>query len=383
MSSAGINIHSTLSDLDWYEKSFGSEELIKQLLEYFKSPNSLPGVIILEKGRFYRLVSKTKFHKKMSQQFMFELFNNRKIESLFDESDEETALILPYSSSILDAANLAIKRKSELRYDPVIIEFENHTYGIIGFYQLLMAQMELHQLTLNSLKEANEFKKDILGILAHDLRNPLNAIQGFSEILGMDGCSGEDIIEYSGYINKAAHQMNTLLAEMLHSASEDATEIEINKSSFDLLSLVKTVIRNQAAQAAGKKQHINFKITGMKFKCEILADKTKIQEVLDNIISNAIKYSDNGGCINININYGENVLTFSVEDSGPGFTPEDLTRLFGKFQRLSARPTAGESSTGLGLYITKKIVEQHGGNIYVKQPDKKGSIFIVELPINI
>jgi signal transduction histidine kinase len=381
--SAGININSTISDLDWYIKTFRADELIKQLLDYFKSDNSIPGVVVLENGRFLRLISKSRFHKMMSQQFMFELFHKRRIDSLFDDYEEEGALILPYDTSVLNAANLAIKRKHEVRYDPVIIKFENETYGLVDFFQLLIAQIQLHKLTLDSLKEANEFKKDILGILAHDLRNPLNSIQGFSQVMEMDGCPASEVKEYAGYINASARSMNTLLSEMLHSASLDATEITISKSLFDIVAVLKTVILNFSSQASAKRQQVSFEVIDPEQRKDLLADKLKIQEVLENILSNAIKYSECGSKIKISVSFTEYEIGVSVEDRGPGLTGEDIQKLFGKFQRLSARPTGGESSTGLGLYISKKIIDLHMGKIYARPAPEKGTIFTIELPANI
>jgi signal transduction histidine kinase len=383
MVSVKNDINSTISDLDWYIKTFRSDELIRQLLDYFKSETSIPGVIILENGQFLRLISKTKFHKMMSQQYMFELFNKRRIESLLDDYEENSALILPYNTSILDAANLAIKRNPEIRYDPVIIKFDDDTYGMVDFFQLLIAQVQLHKITLDSLKEANEFKKDILGILAHDLRNPINSIQGFSQILSGNGGEHSEVQEYAGYINTSARQMNALLAEMLHSASLDATEISICKTCFDVVSILKTIILNFSSQASAKNQQISFEIINPELRKDILADKLKIQEVLENIVSNAIKYSDCGGRIITSVVYSEGIISISVADSGPGFTEEDKRKLFGKFQRLSAKPTAGESSTGLGLYISKKIVELHMGTITALPAPGKGSVFTIDLPVNI
>jgi signal transduction histidine kinase len=120
----------------------------------------------------------------------------------------------------------------------------------------------------------------------------------------------------------------------------------------------------------------------------VLVDTDRMREVIDNLISNAIKYSPEGKTIAVRVQHskddndgGAPSVLVSVRDEGQGLTEEDMKKLFGKFQRLSAQPTAGESSTGLGLAIVKQLVELHGGKVWAESEGKnKGSIFCVKLP---
>ena len=118
----------------------------------------------------------------------------------------------------------------------------------------------------------------------------------------------------------------------------------------------------------------------------VMADKLRINEVIDNLISNAIKFSPIGETIEIGLekyddNYGNGKLKFSVKDNGPGLTDNDKKKIFGKFERLSAQPTAGESSSGLGLSIVKQLVELHDGRIWVDSIHGQGAEFIIELSL--
>ena len=112
-----------------------------------------------------------------------------------------------------------------------------------------------------------------------------------------------------------------------------------------------------------------------------MCDSDRMREAIDNLISNAIKYSPIGGKIAVLVNRAQNKTVIRVADEGAGLSPEDLGRLFGRFQRLSAKPTAGESSTGLGLSIVKRIVDMHGGRVTADSAGPgQGSTFTVVLP---
>jgi signal transduction histidine kinase len=107
-----------------------------------------------------------------------------------------------------------------------------------------------------------------------------------------------------------------------------------------------------------------------------------LREAVDNLISNAIKYSPLGARIDVSVELERDVAVISVKDEGPGFSPEDMSRLFGRFQRLSAKPTGGESSTGLGLSIVKRIVDLHQGHLAVEPVESgRGSAMVITLPV--
>ncbi len=111
-------------------------------------------------------------------------------------------------------------------------------------------------------------------------------------------------------------------------------------------------------------------------------DPDRLREAVDNLLSNAIKYSSAGGRIELSMSGGEDTTIISIKDEGAGLSQEDLGRLFGRFQRLSAKPTAGETSTGLGLSIVKRIVELHGGSVAAQSPGPgKGATFTIQLPV--
>jgi len=112
----------------------------------------------------------------------------------------------------------------------------------------------------------------------------------------------------------------------------------------------------------------------------VKGDTLRLKEILDNLVSNAVKFSPLDGVIDVRVESVEDRIRFEIRDSGSGLTPDDLTRIFGRFQRLSTQPTGGESSTGLGLHITKRLVELQHGIIRIESSPGAGSVFIVEFP---
>ncbi|MDR3627678.1 MAG: ATP-binding protein [Ignavibacteriaceae bacterium] len=373
-----IGINAVLNDLDLFNASIKTTDFLMEVFEIFEKDKGIPGIIVYKDNTFYRMLSRTRFYEAMSKKFMFELFSKRTVYSFFDENEVESNLFLPIGTSILAAANEALKREERFRHDPIIVELENKELKLLDFHNLLLAQTQVHMLTLKSLTEANEFKKEVLGIAAHDLRNPINSILGFANLIIESEVYNNDVISFAEYIHKGASQMNELLSDLLISAANDATEIDIVRSAFNINTLVRSTIFSFEHALSAKRQSANFDTC--KEELFVNADKQKLKEVLENLISNAIKYSEFDTIIRIIVKEDNNSIIIKVQDNGPGLTDDDLNKMFGKFQRLSARPTGNESSTGLGLYIVKKIVDKHGGQIAVDSRLGLGSSFKVILP---
>jgi signal transduction histidine kinase len=169
--------------------------------------------------------------------------------------------------------------------------------------------------------------------------------------------------------------VDTLLAD----AMADALNISIRREPIDILALLKEVIETSRPLLDKKGQRIEVNAPP---NLTVSGDPDRLREAIDNLVSNAIKYSPMGGRIGIAADVQGDDALIRVSDNGPGLSPEDMSRLFGRFQRLSAKPTAGESSTGLGLSIVKRIVELHGGQITAQSPGPgSGTTFTIALPL--
>jgi signal transduction histidine kinase/response regulator of citrate/malate metabolism len=235
----------------------------------------------------------------------------------------------------------------------------------------------------SELRRSNEFKNEILGTVAHDLRNPLGVVLGRAELMkeltAMEPVPVDKIRDQLGHIRASATQMTELVNDLISDAMMDAHNIAIRHEQVDLVTMLGEIVSAHRASAEKKKQTVQL-IAPAHQLCS--CDPDRLREAVDNLVSNAIKYSPVGGHIELAMSLAGDDVLIRVADEGAGLTEEDISRLFGRFQRLSARPTAGESSTGLGLSIVKRIVELHGGRVSAQSPGPgRGTTFTIRLPL--
>jgi signal transduction histidine kinase len=231
------------------------------------------------------------------------------------------------------------------------------------------------------LQRANGFKNEILGTVAHDLKNPLGVILGRTEMLTelfATGASKDGVVTQIEHIRDAAKRLTSMVDHLISDAMADAFDITIRREAVDLAALVREVAEANQPLALNKQQVITVVAPD---HLSAMCDADRMREAIDNLVSNAIKYSQMGGRITIEVDAESGNSVIRVTDKGAGLSPEDLGRLFGRFQRLSAKPTAGESSTGLGLSIVKRIIDMHGGDVTAGSAGPgRGSTFTITLP---
>ena len=231
------------------------------------------------------------------------------------------------------------------------------------------------------LVELNELKNKFLGIAAHDLRNPLAAIMSFSEIILEEetGPINEEQREFLDIIHNSSKFMLSLLNDLLDVSMIESGKLELKMEKGSLKNLI--IERVNINKTIASKKNIDLK-TDIKEIQDTRFDANRIAQVVDNLISNAIKFSERDSKIYVTLSADKNKAVISVKDEGPGISKEDQVKLFNEFQKLTARPTAGEKSTGLGLAIVKKIIDAHKGNISVDSELGKGSTFYFTLPLS-
>ena len=235
---------------------------------------------------------------------------------------------------------------------------------------------------LVELEDLNKVKNEFLGIAAHDLRSPLSGIIGFSETLirlRAEGRLEERFLDRSlNNILRCGRHMLELVGELLDVAAIEAGRIDLKLSRERFSDLIneRLVLHEGAARA----KDIVLSLDGQSDRSEVMVDRIRVIEVLDNLISNAIKFTQPGGAVSVSCTVAESELVTSVQDNGVGLLPEELDEVFSG-KRLSARPTGGETSTGLGLTIAKKLVELHQGRVWVESEKGKGSRFSFSLPV--
>jgi signal transduction histidine kinase/CheY-like chemotaxis protein len=234
------------------------------------------------------------------------------------------------------------------------------------------------------LRQANTFKSEILGTVAHDLKNPLAVILGRTEILkeliASAGALNDNIETTIGHIRDAANRLTEMVDDLVSDAMADALDITIRREPVDISVLVQEVADANRPLANRKQQTI---AVAAPANHAAMCDGDRIREAIDNLVSNAVKYSPIGGAIDLLVGREGDGIMVQVRDQGAGLSPEDISRLFGRFQRLSAKPTAGETSTGLGLSIVKRIIDLHNGQVTVESAGPgRGATFKMSLPVS-
>lgn len=244
---------------------------------------------------------------------------------------------------------------------------------------LIRAREEQQRLAAENdeLITVSERKTELLSLAAHDLKNPLTAIRELADVLREEVGEHSDAFVPADMIHRSSDQMLQLISSLLESDAIEEGRIPIHPEALDLASLAAEVIRRNDALAERKGQTIEMGMpTG---DCTVAADPHLIFEAMDNLINNAVKYAPRESTIRVSVSSQDARVRFSVTDTGPGLSEDEQQLLFQKFQRLSAQPTGGETSTGLGLSIVKQIVDLHGGTIEVRSAPKIGSTFTIEL----
>lgn len=229
------------------------------------------------------------------------------------------------------------------------------------------------------LARANERKSMILGMAAHDLRNPLQVISGFAEYLQVRAADRLDESEqrFISHILESSARMLAIIEDVLVLSRAETGKLILNRSPTDLSELVRHCGELHAMIAERKGIAVAVSVDG---PAVLDVDGAKLAQVLDNLISNAIKFAPAGTCVSVTLTGTAKQVAVAVRDQGQGIPADELPRLFQPFARTSVRSTAGEPSTGLGLAISKSIVEGHGGSLTVDSAVGRGSAFVMTLP---
>jgi len=252
---------------------------------------------------------------------------------------------------------------------------------------LIMQNKELQEtlnLTDKSKKELEDLQKqkeELFAVIVHDIKNPASVIKGLVDLLTNYDSTASDFDDIMKDIAASSSRILMLSSEISKIMALEGSEMKLH---FDEVNI------NDIAQDVFTRNSYNAKNKSLTYECmfdndlpEISVDILRIDEVMDNLISNAIKYTERNGSILVETTFDKdkNHIVYSVSDTGQGLSEEDIKSTFQKGATLSSKPTAGESATGLGLWIVKKMIEAHDGYVWVKSKKGEGSTFAFSIPV--
>ncbi|GIV53654.1 MAG: hypothetical protein KatS3mg039_0172 [Candidatus Kapaibacterium sp.] len=284
-----------------------------------------------------------------------------------------------------DAREKEIYRLRNVELANALAELQDKTAALQEAYAELEQQQQYTAAINAQLQQANERlhtldreRSELLSIVTHDLKNLVASIKLSAEVLRHPKTVAKpDVLHKTvSRILEVADSMQHLISSLLDVSALEAGRLAVELVPLAVHPIAQAIIERYQPHAESKRISLLSSIE----PAWVIGDKVRIQEIIDNLVSNAVKYTPQGGEVRMLLARRGTVVRLVVSDTGPGFTDEDKQHLFTKFRRLSARPTGGESSTGLGLAIVKKLVELMHGTIWLESTKGEGAIFYVELP---
>lgn len=275
--------------------------------------------------------------------------------------------VIERTARLIDANQILSEQKDKIIYQNDELKQKNQ----------LLEELNL------KLEQLNDEKDALIDIVAHDLKAPLNRVKGLGELIRLTESLDEEGKLYLNKVDDVCNQGEELIADLLSISSLDKElDEELVLSQMNLASFLKDIHQEYQTIAENKNITLHLELINDENPF-ILSEINYLTRILDNLLSNAIKFSYPKSNIWLKTKFlPDNEVLICIEDEGQGMSEEDKNKLFKKFQKLSARPTAGESSSGLGLSIVKSLVEKLNGTIQVKSQLGKGTEFIILFPVN-
>lgn len=303
----------------------------------------------------------------------FPIINQKKMTGfIFLENKLTTGVFNTRRIGILKllSGQMAVSLENAMLYDSLEQKVEERTRA------LEQQQHELRNKNVE-LTNINLEKDDLISVVSHDLRSPLNQVKGLAQLVLME-TKNALVTDYTEKMIDATDRLNNMITRILDISAIEAQKIELKIEPFDAIAQINQVV--DLYLPAAREKQINLNVISNVDQGMISLDKSFFIQILENLLSNAIKFTGIRGEVKVIINYNEAGIKVEVKDNGPGINELDQKMLFNKFQRLSAKPTAGEKSTGLGLAIVKRYVDTMGGKIWCKSIIHEGTSFFFVFP---
>ncbi|MFA5080547.1 MAG: HAMP domain-containing sensor histidine kinase [Candidatus Paceibacterota bacterium] len=298
-------------------------------------------------------------------------------------------VVSPLKDSLGDKKALLVMVLSANAIDTVLSVALTQSYLILIFsviviILLLLANSSLFESAIlyNKIKEIDKMKDDFISMASHELRTPVTVIRGYIVMLMDDAKKlsiGNEALQYLSIIKTSTERLNSLIEDLLNVSRIEQGRMKIDNTQIDVWPIIQNVVNQFSVQANEKKLILSCQIDGGS-QSVINVDKDRFEQVLINIIGNAIKYTLNGA-VEVKAKSQGNSFFIMIKDSGIGMSAKEREHLFEKFYRVKNKKTDDIVGTGLGLWITRQIVELMNGTISVDSMEGVGSLFTLEFPL--
>jgi signal transduction histidine kinase len=422
-----LTINSILADLPVHHFQVDINTPAVDIDHTFRHHREIPGVLIMKNQTLAGIISRRKFFEYLGQLYGTAVYLDRPINVMLNSIGPEW-LHLPSTTNIYEATSKVFSRSEHWVYEPIVVEFDEHTYRLLDTRILLIAQTQLFaglqqelQTMNNQLEhrverrtaelaqtnaeleaeigrrkqaqealilardralEASRLKSELLARVSHELRTPIGAILGFAEMLelGIYGSISEEQKDVTQKITKSSKYLEEMVKDLLEQAKLEAGKLSLTTAPFD----PREIVDNTLAKMNILAQNKNLTLTG-KFAKDIPAnlagDKIRIQQILVNLVSNAIKFTDEG-IIRIRVyRPSQKQWALQVSDTGCGIPADAQDHIFEPFRQADGSSTRIHGGTGLGLSIVKQLTELMNGEIVLVSKVDHGSTFTVILPL--
>lgn len=301
-----------------------------------------------------------------------ENIRGKKYDEIIEKYNEKLTLTYLKDKNI-SSGNEVIKLYDGNTFKANFVYLKNEDKEVKGLILVLQDITEHERL--------DNMRKEFVANVSHELKTPLTTVKSYTETL-LDGAieDREISMDFLNVINKESDRMARLVKDLLQLAHLDHKKLDFKFAKFNINNLIDDIVKKLDISFKEKKHKLELKLTEKDIL--INGDKDKIEQVIQNILSNAIKYTPESGIISITTKVEEDYISIEIEDNGIGIPKEDLPRIFERFYRVDKARSRDAGGTGLGLSIAKHIVEEHGGNIYLDSEVGKGSIFKIKLTVD-
>ena len=299
------------------------------------------------------------------------------------ELQEQKLQITEQSEKLREAHEQIVEKNNELEQQTEsLLDQTDYLYEANKTITHMHEEVQQQKIEIETKNEAllalNLEKNNLISIVAHDLKSPLNQIKGLLTIIKMnnDGMS-EETLQCIDMVEKSATRLNEMIVKILDVEAIESKTLNLAIEKVNLTQVLRGVVNRYLLNAREKQIEI---LSDIEENIFVEADRAYAEQIFDNLLSNALKFSTSFKKVYVNLYLKDGQVVGEIKDEGPGLTEEDKKKLFGKYQKLTARPTANEASTGLGLSIVKKFTDAMNGNIWCDSVQGKGASFFVSFP---